>query len=153
MWEELKKKKKKPDDFWSSCHDILVLSSSQLSEMDTNGHSHCQICQQGFSFCQQWQWCLDTIWGNCRHGYNFVSKACLSYATAESRKCLANSKWKKVRERVITLDIDVFSFALHSRSWALKSMHLRNPCSFFDCLDLTFNMFSLYCWLFTYNLI
>lgn len=115
--------KSKPDDFWSSCQEILVLFSLQLSEMDTNGHSHCQICQQGFTFCQQWQWYLDRIWGNCRHVYNYVSEAYLSYATAEPRKYLAVSKWRKVRERVIILDIDVFFVLQHSRSWALKSMH------------------------------
>lgn len=115
--------KRKPDDFWSSCQEILVLFSLQLSEMDTNVHSHCQICQQGFSFCQQWQWCWDRIWGNCRHVCNYRSEAYLSYVTAEPRKYLAGSKWKKVRERVIILDIDVFSLVLHSRSWGLKSMH------------------------------
>lgn len=44
-----------------------------------------------------------------------VRHICLN-ATVEPRKYLASSKWKKVRERVIILDIDVFSLVLQSRS-------------------------------------
>jgi len=48
--------------------------------------------------------------------YNYGSEAYLSSATVEPRKYLAGSKWKKVRERVIIPDIDVFSLVLYRRS-------------------------------------
>lgn len=51
-----------------------------------------------------------------------VRHVCLM-AQQRPRKYLSGSKWKKVRKRVIILDVDVFSLVLHSRSRALKSMH------------------------------